>query len=148
MAHVYVSTVIDAPASAVWDRVRDFNGLPRWTPFVADSRIEQMQPSDKVGCIRNFTLRDGGKIREQLLALSDYDMSCTYAILESPMGVDNYVATLSVTPVTDGNAAFAEWTADFDCPPGREDELIRQIGTGVFAAAFAMLKQQMAGHRN
>ena len=31
-------------------------------------------------------------IREQLLALSDYDFQCTYAILESPMGVDNYVA--------------------------------------------------------
>ena len=43
-------------------------------------------------------------IRERLLALSDYDYSCTYAILESPMGVDNYVATLKLTPVTDGAA--------------------------------------------
>ena len=33
-------------------------------------------------------------IRERLLALSDYDYSCTYEILESPMGVENYVATL------------------------------------------------------
>lgn len=145
MAHVYVSAVIAAPASAVWDLVRDFNGLPRWTPFVADSRIEQMQPADKVGCIRNFTLRDGGRIREQLLALSDYEMSCTYAILESPMGVENYVATLALTPITDGNQTFAEWTADFDCAAEREAELVRNIGAGVFQAAFSMLKQQMAG---
>lgn len=147
MPHVYVSTVIEAPAAAVWNRVRDFNGLPNWAPFVADSRIEQMQPSDKVGCIRNFTLKDGGRIREQLLALSDYDMSCTYSILESPMGVENYVARLSVTPVTDGNMAFAEWTADFDCAPGREAELEQQIGNGVFQAAFASLKRQMAGRQ-
>jgi hypothetical protein len=145
MPHVYVSTVIPAPASAVWNRIRDFNALPRWTPFVADSRIEQMQPADKVGCIRNFTLKDGGRIREQLLALSDYDMSCTYSMLESPMEVEDYIATLSVTPVTDGNAAFAEWTVDFDCDAEREDELVRQIGTDVFAAALAMLRQQMAG---
>ena len=67
--------------------------------------IENGQPSDRVGCIRHFHLRDGGMIRERLLALSDYDYSCTYEILESPMGVSNYIATLKLTPVTDGAAA-------------------------------------------
>ena len=32
MARVFVSSVIDAPAAKVWERVRDFNGLPRWHP--------------------------------------------------------------------------------------------------------------------
>ena len=41
MAKVYSSIVIPAPVSAVWAVVRDFNGLPKWTPFVAESRIEQ-----------------------------------------------------------------------------------------------------------
>ena len=36
MIKVYVSSVIDAPADTVWARVRDFNGLPHWTPFVAE----------------------------------------------------------------------------------------------------------------
>jgi len=139
---VYVSTVVQAPAAAVWQVVRDFNGLAGWTPFVADSRIEQGARADQVGCIRNFTLRDGGRIRERLLALSDYDLSCTYAILESPMGVTNYVAKLSLTPITDGNATFAEWQAEFDCAPEREAALVREIGTGVFQAAFNALKQR------
>lgn len=142
MTKVYVSTVVQAPATAVWQVVRDFNGLAGWTPFVADSRIEQGARADQVGCIRNFTLRDGGRIRERLLALSDYDLSCTYAILESPMGVTNYVAKLSLTPVTDGNATFAEWQAEFDCAPEREAALVREIGTGVFQAAFNALKQR------
>lgn len=145
MTRVYVSSVIPAPAATVWRRVRDFNALPQWTPFVAESRIEQNLPSDKVGCIRNFTLKDGGRIREQLLALSDYDMSCTYAILESPMGVENYVAKLTLTPVTDGNVTFAQWQADFDCAPGREQALTEQIGGGVFQAAFAALKASFGG---
>jgi hypothetical protein len=142
MAKVYVSTVIPAPAAQVWQVVRNFNALPDWTPFVAQSRIEHNAAPDQIGCIRNFRLKDGGVIRERLLALSDYDLSCTYAILESPMGVENYIATLSLTPVTDGNVTFAEWQAEFDCPPARESALIRQIGSGVFQAAFTALKQR------
>jgi hypothetical protein len=141
MIKVYTSSVIDAPAESVWSVVRDFNGLPRWTPFVADSRIEGGLPADQVGCVRHFVLKDGGTIREQLLALSDFDYQCTYAILDSPMGVENYVATLKLTPVTDGNRSFAEWWAEFDPPPGREAELAESIGQGVFQAAFTALKQ-------
>jgi Polyketide cyclase / dehydrase and lipid transport len=140
MAQVYVSSVIAAPASSVWAIVRNFNALPEWTSFVAESRIEQNMPPDQVGCIRNFRLKDGGKIRERLLALSDYDMSCTYSILESPMGVENYIATLALTPITDGNATFASWKAEFECAEERENDLIKSIGQGVFQAAFTSLK--------
>jgi hypothetical protein len=144
MAKVYISSVIPAPAATVWQTVRDFNALPAWTPFVAESRIEQNMPSDQVGCIRNFSLKDGGRIRERLLALSDYGMSCTYSILESPMGVENYIATLSLTPVTDGNQTFAEWTAEFDAAPEREGELVQFIGGSVFQAAFNSLKERLS----
>jgi hypothetical protein len=145
MAKVYVSSVIAAPAAEVWKVVRDFNGLANWTPFVAESRIEQNAPPDQIGCIRNFRLKDGGLIRERLLALSDYDLSCTYSILESPMGVESYLATLSLTPITDGNATFAEWRAEFDCAAERESTLVRQIGVDVFQAGFNALKQRF-GH--
>ncbi|GAB4187817.1 MAG: SRPBCC family protein [Thalassobaculales bacterium] len=140
MIKVYASSVLDAPAEVVWARIRDFNGLPAWTPFVAESRIENGQASDRIGCVRNFRLKDGGVIREQLLALSDFDLEVSYSILESPMGVENYVATLKLTPVTDGNRCFAEWWAEFDCPPERERELSDLIGRQVFQAAFDHLK--------
>jgi hypothetical protein len=140
MAKVYISSVINASAGQVWGVVRDFNGLPAWTPFVADSRIEQSQPADKIGCVRNFTLKDGGRIRERLLALSDYDFTMVYSILESPMGVENYIATLKLIPITDGDRCFAEWSAEFDCATGREQELIGHIGRNVFLAAFQSLK--------
>ena len=145
MVNVYVSTVIDAPADTVWARVRDFNGMPLWNPGVADSRIENGEPSDRIGCIRHFHTRDGGTIRERLLALSDYDYSCTYSILESPMGVENYVATLKFTPVTDGARSFAEWSAEFDCDESRERELTELIGNGVFQGGFDALKRHFGG---
>lgn len=140
MPKVYRSTVLNAPTDRVWSAIRDFNGLPSWHPGIAESRIEQSQPSDKIGCVRNFKLKDGGGIREQLLALSDYDYSCTYSILESPMGVDNYVATFRLAPVTDGAMTFIEWEAEFDCAPERSGELVEIIGDGVFQGGFDALK--------
>ena len=112
MPHIVKSTILDAPTDAVWAVLRDFNGHDRWHPAVASSGIERAQPSDKIGCVRDFRLRNGDRIREKLLGLSDYDMFCTYSILESPMGVENYVATLRLTPVTDGDQTFLEWTAE------------------------------------
>ena len=140
MARVYISSVIGAPADRIWQTVRDFNALPDWVPAVRESRIEGGQPSDRVGCVRAFRLQDGGFLRERLLALSDYDFSVSYAILESPMGVENYIATLKLAPITDGNRTFAEWTAEFDCDPANEAELVDNIGTNVFQAAFDALK--------
>jgi hypothetical protein len=147
MIKLYTSSVIDAPADAVWQRIRDFNGLPNWHPLIADSRIEQNLPSDRIGCVRNFRTREGGTIRERLLTLSDYDYECTYAILESPMGVENYVATLKLTPITDGNRTFAEWSAEFDCAQARERELSQSIGQGVFQGGFDALKTHFTGRR-
>src|SRR5579875_1665648 len=99
MARVFVSSVVNAPVAKVWDRVRDFNGMPKWHPAIRESRIENGEPSDRVGCVRDFRLQNGDRIREKLLGLSDYDFFCTYEILESPMGVENYVATLRLTPI-------------------------------------------------
>jgi hypothetical protein len=145
MPKVYISSVINATAERVWAQVRDFNGLPSWHPRIVQSRIEQDLPADRVGCIREFRLETGAAIREKLLALSDYEYVCTYSILESPMGVENYVATLKLTPITDGNRCFAEWTAEFDCPREDAADLIENIGTNVFQDGFNALKLRFGG---
>ena len=141
MARVYVSSVIGASADSVWERVRDFNGLPKWHPRIRDSRIEDALPSDKVGCIRSFHLQNGELIREKLLGLSDYDLYCTYEILESPMPLEDYVATLRLTPITDGDRCFIEWSAEFSCDPQNENDLVNGIADDVFQTGFDALKR-------
>lgn len=145
MAGIFRSSVIDAPAEAVWARIRDFNGLPGWHPAIATSEIEEGRPSDSVGCVRSFRLQDGGHIRERLLALSDCDRSCTYSILEAPMPLSDYVATLSVTPVTDGHRSYVQWTAEFTCDPTDEAGLVDLVGDGVFQGGFDALKASFSG---
>jgi hypothetical protein len=145
MANIFVSSVLDAPVDRVWARIRDFNALPRWHPMIAESQIEDGLPSDKIGCVRNFRLQNGDRIRERLLGLSDHELFCTYAILESPMPLENYIATLRLTPVTEGNRTFIEWTAEFTCAPEVADELVGGIARNVFRGGFESLKRHFGG---
>jgi uncharacterized protein YndB with AHSA1/START domain len=70
LQRVVRSTVIDAPIERVWAVLRDFNSHDEWHDAVDTSRIEGGERGDQVGCVRSFTLRDGNRIREQLLTLS------------------------------------------------------------------------------
>ena len=145
MTEVLTSSVLSAPIDQVWEHIRDFNALPHWNPAVVESRIEDGLPSDAVGCVRNFVLADGGRLREQLLALSDREHSCTYSILESPMPVESYVATLRLLPITDGDRTYIEWRASFDCPPEEEADLVQLVGQAVFQGSFDRLAELLGG---
>ena len=47
---------------------------------------------------------------------------------------------LSLTPVTEGNATFAEWSAEFDCAPSRRPSSPSRSATHVFRAGLEALK--------
>ena len=140
MVTVRQSTVIDAPVDEVWRTLRDFNGHDRWHPAVAMSEIEGGVASDMIGAVRHFRLADGGELREQLLSLSDEDRSFTYCILEAPFPLMNYVATVRLKPVTDGNRTYWEWRSTFDPPPSRREELTQLVGEGIYRAGFAAIQ--------
>ena len=142
MPRIFVSSVLSAPSEKVWDQVRDFNGLPNWVPMVSESHIQDGLLPDQVGCIRDFSLQNGDRITEQLVALSDYDMSLSYVILSSPMALDNYFATLRLTPVTETDETFVEWSAEFDCASEDADELIDTVSVGVFESGLKSLARK------
>ena len=127
MSKAYASSVIPAPAAAVWSVIRDFNALPAWHPAIATSEIEDGRASDQVGAIRSFKLTDGAHIRERLLDLSDVTMTCVYNFETTIFDVKEYLATLRCTPVTDGDACFIEWWATFDCAPRRGRRIRRHV---------------------
>ena len=143
MQHVVRSTIIDAPIERVWAVLRDFNGHDRWHDFVDQSRIEGGERSDQVGCVRNFTLKDGNRIREQLLALSDTEYRSTYCIVEATVPLQRYVATVTLKPVTDGDRTFWHWESTFATPPGRERELREMVAHDVYEAGFENLRRHL-----
>lgn len=141
MVAVRKSTIIDAPIDAVWRFLRDFNGHERWHPAVAASRIEDGRDVDEVACVRAFRLEDGAALREQLLSLSDRDRAFSYCIVESPVPLLGYVATVRLKPVTDGARTFWEWSSRFDAPVGREGELAELVGEAIYEAGFDAVKR-------
>ena len=145
MVLVYVSTVIDAPADTVWSRIRDFNGLPNWHPRMVESHIEDGKDAGAIGCVRNFQLASGARIREKLLDFSDDNFLVSYSILETPQPLTNHKATLQLRRVTDGDRTYAEWTASFDATPEEADKLAEGMGANVFQGGFNALKTHFAG---
>jgi hypothetical protein len=134
------SAVIDAPIGAVWAILRDFNRHTAWHPVVAESHIERGESSDQVGCVRNFTLRDGNHSREQLLTLSDRDHVSTYCILDATLPMRRYVATVTLKRVTDDDRTFWHRESTFDVPQGREREFADLVGGGVYEGGLAGLR--------
>jgi Polyketide cyclase / dehydrase and lipid transport len=135
------STIVDAPVDRLWAVLRDFNGHDAYHPIVAESAIERGWPADRVGCVRRFTLKDGGELREQLLALSDLEMTMTYCLFETPIPLFNYVAHVRLLPVTDGNRSFWRWQGDFTTPAGREEELAQTVGDDVYTAGMEAVRR-------
>ena len=140
MVKIFVSSVIEAPIDDVWDVVRDFNGLPNWHPGITKSDIDDNLTPDTVGCIRNFYLQNGQNVRERLTALSDEEYSFSYAMLETGMGMFDYISTFTLRPITDGATCFIEWTADFTTAAGEETEKENMVTIDVFQGGFDALK--------
>ncbi|MFK7763257.1 MAG: SRPBCC family protein [Roseobacter sp.] len=144
MVKVYRSTVLEAPIEAAWEILRDFNGHDRWHPVVAQSQIERGLPADKVGCVRTFQLKDGSKLRERLLTLSDLETAFSYCLHDTPLPLFNYVAHVRLTPVTDQDWTFWEWESSFDPPPDRKDELTELVAENIYQAGFEAIQTKFA----
>jgi NADPH2:quinone reductase len=146
MTRILRSTIIDAPIDRVWSLLRDFDGHARWHPAIAFSEIEGGRAADEVGCVRRFRLRDGGVLRERLLRLSDREHSFTYGILDAPVPLHRYVATVTLKPVTDGDRTLWTWSSEFFPPPEREAELSRLVGEGIYERGMESVRAILAPH--
>ena len=144
MPTIKVSSVIDAPIGKVWERIRDFNGLPGWHPRMVESAIEDGKAATEIGCVRNFKVASGATVREKLLAFSDDDHLTTYSIIGHPAPISNHTATLKLERVTDGDRTFAVWTSQFDAPAEKADEIARGMADNVFQGGFEALKSHFA----
>ncbi|HEY6023146.1 MAG TPA: SRPBCC family protein [Pseudolabrys sp.] len=141
MSRSYYSTIFERPADDVWSAIRDFNNYPVWVDGAGESEIEAGKSGDSVGAVRNV-LYSGNRRRQKLVALSDIDRAQTYTFVsEPPIHTRNFQATLRVTPVIDGNRAFVEWWATFDCDLERSAERI-----AFFRDAFAGWLESLRRH--
>ncbi len=142
------TVTIDAPAAAVWAKIRNFDALKDWHPAVARSPADK---GNEEGSVRQLELKNGGKLTETLEAWDDAKMRYSYRAKDGgALPVTNYTSTISVK--ADGNKAVVEWRGAFyrgypnnDPPPDQNDEAAVAAITGVYQSGLANLKKIVEG---
>jgi mxaD protein len=109
--HTTRTIAIDASADKVWSAVRDFDKLNTWHPAVVKDEIVEGK-ANRVGAVRLLTLKDGGTIKEKLLAHDSAKRTFKYSILEGVLPVSGYTSTFSVKS-TGKNKSSVTWSGRF-----------------------------------
>mgnify|MGYP003575530583 FL=1 len=137
---------IEAPADAVWARIKNFNALKDWHPAVADSAADK---GNTEGSVRTVKLKAGGTLVETLEGYDDAKMKYNYRAKDGgALPVTNYTSVLSV--VADGGKSVVEWRGAFyrgfpnnNPPPELNDDAALKAVTDVYRGGLAHLKKMM-----
>ncbi|MAC72148.1 MAG: MxaD family protein [Marinovum sp.] len=146
MPSVITTHIIPAHIDKVWALVRRFNGHKNWHPAVSISQIEKGSAEDQIGCIRSFKLSSGEELREKLLTLSDAETMFRYSLIETPIPLFNYIAELRLIPVTVQNHCFVHWSARFQTPKDKAEELVKLVRDGVQRAGIQAIEKEIVAH--
>ncbi len=139
MAEVLISLVFAQPIEVVWRTMRDFKSICSWLPNASDCEIENGSAADRIGAIRRFSL-NGSVVREQLLALSDREHSCSYLLVQGPLPVRNMIGSFRLYPITETGGTFGQWGATFDVNEQQEANAVDRL-TKLYAGGWANLKK-------
>ena len=127
--------VLNASSKAVWALVGGFKALDRWHPDIAESML--IGTGKEAGDIRILTLNNNDTIVERLDSYDENSMILQYRILESPLPIENYLASITVISI-DENLAEVIWKSSFNAVSVSEDE-VKQIISGIYLTGFQSL---------
>ena len=139
---------IDAPPSAVWARIKNFDALKDWHPAIAASPADQ---GNAVGSVRRVLLKGGGELIETLEGHDDAKMKYSYRAKDGgALPVSNYTSSISVS--AEGSQSVVEWRGAFyrgypnnDPPPEQNDEAAVKAMVGVYKGGLENLKKLVEG---
>jgi NADPH:quinone reductase len=123
MGQISVKANLPTPAEQVWQTLRDFGGVKQWAPGIASLSLN----GAGVGAVRTLTYQDGARTVERLESLNDASRTLTYAILESTLPVEGYVASLTVRDLAPAAGCEVEWYSTFGAKGAAESEVSRLL---------------------
>ncbi|GJL82857.1 MAG: MxaD family protein [marine bacterium B5-7] len=131
MSDVTVTNNYPVSPEKVWELIGGFNALPQWHPAVEKSELEEG------GSIRRLKLAGGAEIVERLEKQDDNEYSYTYSIVDSPLPVANYSATIKLEDDGKGGCK-ATWSGHFEASGAPENDAMKII-EGIYQSGFANL---------
>lgn len=139
MAEVKVVENLSCGASVVWELIRDFGAVQKWSgEAIASCTVE----GQGVGAVRTIGLSGGAEIRERLEAFDDTGRSMSYAIVgESPLPVRDYLSTVRVNELGDDRCEI-DWSSRFE-PTGASDGQVQGIVKGIYTRGIAGIRKTL-----
>lgn len=139
---------INASVAKVWAAIKDYDSLNKWHPGFAKDEIVKGS-NNMPGAVRALTIKDGPTFTEELVAFSEKDHTYQYRIIESPLPLQDYVATVSVKKGNEGMTVVT-WVGHFkrknpaDNPPEAESDAgAVNLIKGVYQSGLANLKKML-----
>jgi len=136
MVSVKVSERIEAPSERVWELVRDFGGVQRYSAGIESCTVE----GRGIGAVRTLGLPGGLSLKERLEAFDDAGRRLSYAIVAGPIPVAGYLATIEVRD--EGSGCRIDWSSTFE-PKGITDEQARGMIEGVYRSGVAGIRKAL-----
>jgi hypothetical protein len=136
MAKFSMSADLKTSADSVWKMIGGFNALPDWHPAIEKSELEEE------GQVRRLALAGGGTVIEKLVSTDDGSRTYSYTIVDSPLPISDYIATIKVTG--EGDDCTVEWSSEFE-PAGASLEDATAVVRGVYEAGLENLKKLYGG---
>jgi carbon monoxide dehydrogenase subunit G len=138
MAQITVIEKIDATADAVWDVLRNFDGIKRYRPALESCELE----GSGVGAVRTLVFPDGNVVKERLESHDDADRSFGYAILDGSGPMKDGRVIVSVR--ADGGGCEVSWVANFE-PDGIPEEKLSTMLDGLYRAGIQGIRDVVCG---
>lgn len=134
MVNVKMSTELDVSPDALWEFIGKFNSLPDWHPAVEQSELKNE------GSVRTLKLVGGGTIEEKLVSHNNSEREYRYSIVDSPLPLANYTATIKVRSDESGNKSIVDRSSEFS-PSGASESDAMKIVEDIYQAGFENLKK-------
>jgi len=115
---------LNAPASSVWQIIRDVEHVDRWVIDLASCRPQ----GQSVGMLRHLVQKDGARVLEQLDELDESTRTIRYHIVESDLPFSNYSSTIQIKS-TGSKSCEVIWTSTIEPKNSDRDQILKTLKT-------------------
>lgn len=135
------SVIISAPASDVWDIIKDPAGLPKWIPGIKETSITS-NVKKGIGTVREIILDDGLLIEEHFVGWND-GKSVSYIMVKG-FPLRGYYATMSMNSLSEFSTLFT-WSVYYTTESMESEEYTQFSGNlrSFFEKTLQSLKKML-----
>ena len=136
MSSVKVSERVESSAESVWDLLRDFGGIQRFSAGIESCTVK----GSGVGAVRTIRMPGGLELQERLEAFDDRGRRLQYAIVAGPLPMADYLATIEVRE--DGDGTRIDWSSTFE-PKGASEAQVQTMVEGIYRSGIAGIRKAL-----